>query len=216
MNILLGKCDLRHLPVPGHFALGEFFLQFPWIEATVDFAHGRSLFQRALADRIHSMTASAPFLQDCLASHRRSAELGGVQGCRQRKKQSNALIDIENLSDEILSRSEAAMRASIGKLKAGTYRGESHFDVPGGEIITLKSAVTVDPDAGEVTVDSGTCLSVSLIRMVEKDAREFLGLYRCLCQPRSRRSCYRPQGLLQQPVHGEKKTAWPQCRCALD
>ncbi|HEY9359289.1 MAG TPA: hydantoinase B/oxoprolinase family protein, partial [Xanthobacteraceae bacterium] len=63
------------------------------------------------------------------------------------------LIDIENLSDEIISRSEAAMRAAIGKLKAGTYRGESHFDVPGGEIITLKTAVTVDPDAGEVTVD---------------------------------------------------------------
>src|SRR5215467_11050439 len=34
------------------------------------------------------------------------------------------LIDIENLSDEIISRSEAATRTAIGKLKAGTYRGE--------------------------------------------------------------------------------------------
>src|SRR6478735_7595018 len=63
------------------------------------------------------------------------------------------LVDIEGLSDEIISRSEAATRAAISKLKAGTFQGESSFDVPGGQVITLKSAVTIDPDAGEILVD---------------------------------------------------------------
>jgi N-methylhydantoinase B len=63
------------------------------------------------------------------------------------------LLDIEELSDEIISRSEAATRTAVSKLKAGTFRGESSFDVPGGQVITLKSAVTIDPDAGEILVD---------------------------------------------------------------
>ncbi|HWP16823.1 MAG TPA: hydantoinase B/oxoprolinase family protein, partial [Xanthobacteraceae bacterium] len=61
--------------------------------------------------------------------------------------------DIEMLSDEIISRSEAATRESIRKLKAGTYHGESSFDVPGGDVVTLKTAVTVDPSEGTVTID---------------------------------------------------------------
>ena len=61
--------------------------------------------------------------------------------------------DIEALSDEIISRSETATREAIRKLKAGTYHGESSFDVPGGDIITLKAAVTVDTDEGEITID---------------------------------------------------------------
>src|SRR3954465_14316894 len=61
--------------------------------------------------------------------------------------------DIEMLSDEIISRSEQATRESIRKLKAGTYHGESSFDVPGGDVITLKTAVTVDPGEGEITID---------------------------------------------------------------
>jgi N-methylhydantoinase B/oxoprolinase/acetone carboxylase alpha subunit len=63
------------------------------------------------------------------------------------------LTDIEPLSDEIIRRSEEATRSAIRKLKAGTYEGESNFDVPGGEIVTLKAAVTIDPDEGEITVD---------------------------------------------------------------
>jgi N-methylhydantoinase B len=63
------------------------------------------------------------------------------------------LVDIEGLSDEVISRSEAATRTAISKLKAGTFHGESSFDVPGGQVITLKSAVTIDPDAGEILVD---------------------------------------------------------------
>jgi N-methylhydantoinase B len=65
----------------------------------------------------------------------------------------NGLIDIEELSDEIIRRSEEATRSAIRKLDAGTYHGESTFDVPGGQAITLKAAVTVEPDAGEILID---------------------------------------------------------------
>ena len=61
--------------------------------------------------------------------------------------------DIEMLSDEIISRSEQATRESIRKLRAGTYHGESSFDVPGGDVVTLKTAVTIDPHEGTVTID---------------------------------------------------------------
>jgi N-methylhydantoinase B/oxoprolinase/acetone carboxylase alpha subunit len=63
------------------------------------------------------------------------------------------LTDIEDLSDEIIARSEAATRKAIRALPAGTWHGESRFDVPGGDIITLKAAVTIDNVAGEVTID---------------------------------------------------------------
>jgi N-methylhydantoinase B len=60
---------------------------------------------------------------------------------------------IEELSDEIIRRSEEATRSAIRKLKAGTYNGESTFDVPGGQLITLKAAVTIEPDEGEIMID---------------------------------------------------------------
>ena len=63
------------------------------------------------------------------------------------------LDDISVLSDEIIKRSEAAMREAISKLPRGTYHGSSSFDVPGGQMIELKTAVTVDPNAGEITID---------------------------------------------------------------
>lgn len=63
------------------------------------------------------------------------------------------LPDIEGLSDEIVQRSETATRDAIRKLTPGTYHGESRFDVPGGEVITLKTAVTVDTDTGTIIVD---------------------------------------------------------------
>ncbi|MBL8383339.1 MAG: hydantoinase B/oxoprolinase family protein [Burkholderiales bacterium] len=63
------------------------------------------------------------------------------------------LPDIEALADEIIRRSEQATRAAIRKLRPGTYHGETSFDVPGGEIVTLKSAVTIDADRGEVAID---------------------------------------------------------------
>lgn len=63
------------------------------------------------------------------------------------------LDDIEQLADEIIARSEKATRDAIRELPAGTYQGETSFDVPGGDTITLKTAVTVDNKLGEITID---------------------------------------------------------------
>ncbi|MFQ6005895.1 MAG: hydantoinase B/oxoprolinase family protein [Woeseia sp.] len=63
------------------------------------------------------------------------------------------LADIRELSGEIISRSEKATRDDIRQLPAGTFHGEAIFDVPGGDVITLKVAVTIDPDEGDITID---------------------------------------------------------------
>jgi N-methylhydantoinase B/oxoprolinase/acetone carboxylase alpha subunit len=65
----------------------------------------------------------------------------------------HGLDDIEALSAEIIARSERATRESIKQLRPGTYEGESRFDVPGGDIVTLKAAVTVDAAAGDILID---------------------------------------------------------------
>ncbi|NKF24123.1 hydantoinase B/oxoprolinase family protein [Solimonas marina] len=61
--------------------------------------------------------------------------------------------DIEAMSDAIIERSEEAMRNVIRALPAGTFHGESSFDVPGDKVITLKSAVTIDNQSGTIIVD---------------------------------------------------------------
>lgn len=63
------------------------------------------------------------------------------------------IADIEALSDEIIDRSEAATRAAIRALPAGTWHGSSRFDVPGGSFIDLNAAVTIDNVAGEILID---------------------------------------------------------------
>jgi len=65
----------------------------------------------------------------------------------------HGLDDIEELADEIINRSETATRNTIKALKAGTYHGETTFDAPGGEEVTLKVAVTVDTLKGEILLD---------------------------------------------------------------
>jgi N-methylhydantoinase B/oxoprolinase/acetone carboxylase alpha subunit len=65
----------------------------------------------------------------------------------------HGIDDIEALSDEIIQRSEYATRDAIRKLRPGVYHGESQFDVPGGQVITLKTAVTIDAEKGGITVD---------------------------------------------------------------
>jgi len=65
----------------------------------------------------------------------------------------HGLSDIEALADEIIARSEKATRDAIRALPAGIWHGESRFDVPGGDVITLKAGVTIDNQAGEVTID---------------------------------------------------------------
>jgi N-methylhydantoinase B len=63
------------------------------------------------------------------------------------------LDDVEELADAIVTRSEAAMRESIRRLPAGTWLGESQFDIPNGDIITLRVAATIDNQKGEVLLD---------------------------------------------------------------
>ncbi len=63
------------------------------------------------------------------------------------------LDNIRELADEVIGRSEQATRADIRKLPAGTLHGETTFDVPGGDVITLKTAVTVDTAKGEILID---------------------------------------------------------------
>src|ERR1700691_894944 len=63
------------------------------------------------------------------------------------------LQDIRELSEEILRRSEKATRDAIRKLPGGTWHGETSFDVPGGEVIKLCTAVTIDTQQGEIVID---------------------------------------------------------------
>jgi N-methylhydantoinase B len=65
----------------------------------------------------------------------------------------HGLDDIEALADEIISRSEAATRASITALPAGTYHASAVLDLADGSIIDIVCSIQVDPDAGEITVD---------------------------------------------------------------
>jgi N-methylhydantoinase B/oxoprolinase/acetone carboxylase alpha subunit len=82
-----------------------------------------------------------------------------VAGARVGAERLNALCDrhglddVDDLAEAILARSEQATRDSIRALRPGTYHGESVFDVPGGLHITLRCALTVDADAGEMVLD---------------------------------------------------------------
>ncbi len=86
-----------------------------------------------------------------LAAQLSSGKMGG--------ERLNAMCDrydldaIDELAEEIINRSEEATRADIRKLAAGTYHGQTSFDVPGGDVITLKTAVTVDNKLGEIRID---------------------------------------------------------------
>lgn len=63
------------------------------------------------------------------------------------------LNDIEALADEIITRSEAATRATIRGLPAGTYPGSAVLDLADGSRIDIVCTLTVDPVLGEIVVD---------------------------------------------------------------
>jgi N-methylhydantoinase B len=65
----------------------------------------------------------------------------------------HGLDDIEALADEIIDRSEAATRATIRELPAGTYRAAAELDLADGSRIDIVCAITVDPELGEILVD---------------------------------------------------------------
>lgn len=63
------------------------------------------------------------------------------------------LDDIEDLADEIITRSEDATRAAIRELDAGTYHASATLDLADGSEIEIVCALTVDTDTGTITVD---------------------------------------------------------------
>jgi N-methylhydantoinase B len=65
----------------------------------------------------------------------------------------HGLDDIEALADEIIDRSRTATQAGIRELPAGTYHSAALLDLADGSRIDIVCALTVDPDAGEITVD---------------------------------------------------------------
>ena len=65
----------------------------------------------------------------------------------------HGLDDIEGLADEIIDRSRAATQQGIRELPAGTYRSSALLDLADGSRIEIVCALTVDTDAGEITVD---------------------------------------------------------------
>ena len=62
------------------------------------------------------------------------------------------LDDIDDLADEIIERSEAATRESIRALPPATHEAEALLDLADGSLITIRCAVTVYPDLGEIVV----------------------------------------------------------------
>ncbi|CAB4362394.1 MAG: hydantoinase B/oxoprolinase family protein [Actinobacteria bacterium] len=65
----------------------------------------------------------------------------------------HGLDGIEDLSDEIITRSEAATRASIRELPAGRYEASAVLDLADGSLIDIVCAITVDSVKGEILVD---------------------------------------------------------------
>ncbi|MEL6890485.1 MAG: hydantoinase B/oxoprolinase family protein [Actinomycetota bacterium] len=63
------------------------------------------------------------------------------------------LDDIEDLADEIITRSEEATRKVIRALPSGRYESSATLDLADGENIEIVCALLIDADAGEITVD---------------------------------------------------------------
>ena len=63
------------------------------------------------------------------------------------------LDDLEAIADEIIERSERAVRESIAKLTAGRSEATSELDLVDGSRIKIRAQVEIDPEAGEIHVD---------------------------------------------------------------
>ncbi|MES2401437.1 MAG: hydantoinase B/oxoprolinase family protein [Pseudomonadota bacterium] len=111
----------------------------------------RGVPNKTMHDIIRSNVRTPDHVFGDLAAQVSSGKSGGERLLAMCKRY--GLDDIEQLSDEIIKRSEDSTRAEIRKLPAGTFHGESQFDVPGGEIITLRTAVTIDNVKGEIVID---------------------------------------------------------------
>ena len=106
---------------------------------------------KTLFDLLRANSRTPDMLIGDLSSQVASAMSGGEainEMCTQ-----YGLEDIEALSDAIITRSEAAVRESIRRLPAGTSVGEASFDIPNGDVVKLRVAVTIDNQKGEVLLD---------------------------------------------------------------
>jgi N-methylhydantoinase B/oxoprolinase/acetone carboxylase alpha subunit len=120
-----------------------------WIPPAKLYEEGRP--NKLLFDIITHNVRTPDYMTGDLAAQVSSARAGGeeiVRLCRR-----YGLTDIETLADEIIALSEKAMRSAIRACPAGTWTGETRFDLAGGLIITLRAAVTIDNRAGEVAID---------------------------------------------------------------
>ncbi|MBI3707482.1 MAG: hydantoinase B/oxoprolinase family protein [Proteobacteria bacterium] len=120
-----------------------------WIPIAKLYEHGQK--NRLLHDIIRHNVRTPDHVFGDLAAQGSSGRMGGDR--------LNTLCDrhgldhVDRLAEEIIARSEAATRASIRNLRPGTFHGACTFDVPGGDLVTLKSAVTIDNRAGEIVID---------------------------------------------------------------
>jgi N-methylhydantoinase B len=120
-----------------------------WIPPLKLYERGRP--NRTLHDMIRRNVRTPDAIFGDLGAQISSGKMGGerLNGLCDRYR----LRDIRRLSAEIISRSEKATRAAIRRLPSGTCHGVTSFDVPGGDVITLKTAVTIDAKRGEILID---------------------------------------------------------------
>lgn len=120
-----------------------------WIPPTKLFNAGQP--NTLLFDIIKRNVRTPDLISGDLAAQTASARAGGIaviELCRR-----FGLDDLDELADEIVTRSERAMRDAIRACPAGSWEAESQFDIPGGRVITLHAKLTIDPVAGEVLID---------------------------------------------------------------
>lgn len=120
-----------------------------WIPPAKLYEAGRP--NELLFEVIRSNVRMPDLIAGDLAAQTASARAGAasvLELCRR-----FGLTDLDELADEIIERSERAMRDAIRACPSGTWEAESRFDIPGGRVITLHASLTIDAEAGEVLVD---------------------------------------------------------------
>lgn len=120
-----------------------------WIPPAKLYEAGRP--NKVLHDIILRNVRTPDYIAGDLAAQVASARAGGeelIELCER-----YGLEDIEGLSDEIVTRSEQAMRAAIRACPHGTWSGRTSFDVNGEIEVTLLATVNIDADRGEVVID---------------------------------------------------------------
>ena len=120
-----------------------------WIPPAKLYEEGRP--NELLYEIIRRNVRTPDYISGDLAAQVASARDGGealIELCER-----YGLADIEALSDEIIGRSDAAMRRAIRACPAGTWNGETTIDLSGETEIALRAALTIDHDKGEVLID---------------------------------------------------------------